>query len=144
MAFMRDTTVSILEFVAIGFLAINAISFLVALIAIPSLFRAFRSRDRGGTKGHVYAFTDWGQLLPVVKIGRAVDADQRLAAHKTAAPFGLLVFCVVAVRDDVLVERFLHDKYERWRISTRNEWFWLTPVMLYELILMRLLFRSRQ
>lgn len=128
-------------FVLFGFLLINFVSFLMAVTSVLNLWRNFNRRKKYGRRGYIYAFTDWFQIMPVVKIGRSRNAKQRLAAHKTSAPFGIIVFCIAPVKDDVYAEGYLHKKYGKWRLSTKSEWFWLTPVLFYELVLIRLLFR---
>lgn len=90
-------------------------------------------RDRGR---YIYAFTDYGQLIPVVKIGRASDVRARLAAHRTAAPFGMLVFMVCKVNDSHEAERYLHNRYAVWRLRRSGEWFFLTPGMLFDLVIL--------
>lgn len=120
----------------------NILLILIAVVRFPSLYANIAYQEKSGRKGYIYAFTDIGQLAPVVKIGRANNPSQRLAAHKTAAPFGLMVYCVAAVSDDVAAESYLHDRYRRWRVSTQNEWFWMTPLMFYELLLMRIILRG--
>lgn len=133
---------SVLTWLLVGFVVLHIVSFLWAFLGMFNIWRNFRKRVERGRKGYIYAFTDLGQLLPVVKIGRASDADQRLSSHRTAAPFGLIVYCIAEVADDVYAENFLHRRHASWRISSRNEWFWMTPVMFWELILIRILFKG--
>jgi hypothetical protein len=94
--------------------------------------------------GFIYAFTDWGQLLPVVKIGRATDPKQRLAAHKTAAPFGLFVFWVISTSNDKRAESVLHHEYKSYRVRSSGEWFWVTPWILWDMILLWAIARRRR
>lgn len=122
------------------FFVLNVVSFVMASVNLFDLVYHVREKEKRGRKGYIYVFTDVGQLLPVVKIGRANNPEQRLAAHKTAAPFGLFVYCIARVDDDVYTERWLHKRYDRWRVSKKNEWFWMTPVMFYEFMIMRWLF----
>lgn len=117
-------------------------SMLFALALAAHLARRIRrlriavttTRRAGGKRGYIYAFTDYGQILPVVKIGRATDADSRLASHKTAAPFGIHVFCVLKVRDAVAAEALLHKRYQHLRIRRNGEWFWLLPMVWFEMV----------
>lgn len=131
-----------LEMLLLLFMLGNTLSFLIALINMFVFWQHFSRKERRGRKGYIYAFTDIGQLLPVVKIGRASDAHQRLSAHRTAAPFGLVTYCIAEVADDVYAEGYLHQRYAHRRISSRNEWFWMTPVMFWELVLIRVFFRG--
>jgi hypothetical protein len=82
--------------------------------------------------GFIYYYTIRYYLLPVVKIGRAGNAVDRLIAQRTASPFGLNIIGVVLVKDEVKAENYIHRRYRRERIynDRRNEWFWLTPRLL--------------
>jgi hypothetical protein len=90
-------------------------------------------------RGYVYGFTDRGQLAPVVKIGKAKNPAERLRAHKCAAPFGLTVFFIIRVPDEHKAEKALHAEYARWRVRRNGEWFYIHPLMLIDLFLLRLI-----
>lgn len=90
-----------------------------------------RSKQQRSDYGFIYFYTHrfiW-RIFPVVKIGRAGTAEKRLAPQKTPAPFGLKLFAVVMVKDEVRAENYIHRRYRLERIwnDRRNEWFWLTP-----------------
>jgi hypothetical protein len=106
--------------------------FALRVRSLKQVLHAARARNAHGR--YIYAFTDYGQVLPVVKIGRATNPETRLAAHRTAAPFGLLVFMVRRVPDAHHAERVLHTRYARWRVRSNGEWFYLHPLMLLELL----------
>ena len=109
------------------------------LFRVIGLKRGLRRVNRGRrTQGWIYAFFDRGQLIPTIKIGRATNLDDRMRAHKTAAPFGLRILCSFRVPDPVATEKFLHRRYASRRIRNNNEWFWLTPNILIELALLNL------
>lgn len=115
-------------------LMILAAGGIVVLASNVYHLRLSMQRMKRGKAGYIYAFMDVGQVLPVVKIGRAKDVEQRLAAHRTAAPFGLLVVCRFKVRDAVRAETMLHHRYHAYRVRKSGEWFWLTPHILLELV----------
>lgn len=76
-------------------------------------------------RGYVYGFSDWGQILPTIKIGRETTKGSRLASHKTAAPFGIRVYFDFAVKDAHKAESILHQHFAKWRVKRNNEWFYL-------------------
>jgi hypothetical protein len=131
-----------LQLILIFFTIFIVVEFFRALFDLLEIRRAMKKAVTRRNKGYIYAFTDIGQLFPVVKIGRAKDYKQRLMAHKTSAPFGLFTYCVCLCADSIYAENFLHKKHSRLRISKRNEWFWLSPRLFFELILMRLFLKS--
>lgn len=69
--------------------------------------------------------------LPFVKIGRTNNMKQRMRSAKTSNPFGIWLLGVVRVKSDVYAEKFIHDKFKRFRISNKNEWFWYLPVCFF-------------
>jgi hypothetical protein len=118
---------------AVGGLGLGA--FIVALLRFPALRAALQRVEQRGRGGWVYAFYDRGQWLPVVKIGREAERFSRLAAHRTGAPFDVGVLFSVRVRDAVAAEALLHRRYAMSRYHL--EWFMITPVMWFELRLIR-------
>lgn len=88
---------------------------------------------------YIYFYMSKGTLSPTVKIGRAKDAVQRLKAQKTPLPYGMRVLGVIKVKDDVVAERMIHKKFSLQRIheDKRNEWFWLTPSVLWYILAVR-------
>jgi hypothetical protein len=115
-----------------GWCAVSGVVAVWNVYRISRECRRIRQRKRGG---YVYIFYDVGQLIPVIKIGRGSNATDRLRAHRTAAPFGLVTLANIRVRDAVHAEAALHRRYQRVRVSARNEWFLvLTPVMVFELV----------
>lgn len=114
-----------------------AYSILVAIFRLVKDRLVFRGNWR---KGYIYAFTDLGFILPVVKIGRTNDLKQRLSAHTTAAPFGLVVYSRFPVKNDVVAEKALHRRYQKVRVRNNGEWFWLTLPMFFELILLNVFY----
>ena len=95
---------------------LTLVCYLLVLARLHNLKRRLKLYQRR-RRGYIYGFTDKGQLLPLVKIGRATDPVQRMRSHKTAAPFGLFVFFILRVPDDVQAERSLHELYARWRVG---------------------------
>ncbi len=94
-------------------------------------------RVQGGRRGYIYAFSDIGQFLPTLKIGRETDKGSRMRSHNTAAPFGTIVWCNFPVPDSVYAEAYLHERYRWMRVNPRFEWFFvLNPLMLIDLILL--------
>jgi len=115
-----------------------AISLLCALVNYPMLRYRLRQVEQKGRGGYLYGFSDIGQLLPVIKIGRETEQAARLLQHRTAAPFGLHIWFSTYVPDTVYAEWFLHQRYSGQRYNKRAEWFYLTPVMWFELRLLGL------
>jgi hypothetical protein len=109
----------------------------LALVRYPRLRYLMQRREIKDREGWIYCFGDKGQIIPVVKIGRSSDEKSRLSSHNTAAPFGMWVYFNFPVNDAVYVERLLHQRYKFAHL--RLEWFFiLTPLMLFEIILLRL------
>lgn len=117
------------------------------LLIIPyTLIRYFdlrynlRRMEVRGRSGFIYIFSDIGQIIPVVKIGRETSQGSRLRAHKTAAPFGMITWCNVYVSDAVAAEAYMHRRYRMWRVSNRNEWFFIVnPFTFIDILLLRFL-----
>lgn len=128
----------------IPFPLILIIYFLIWLFRLPYVLKCLNTRKRTKRSGYVYAFTDIGQLLPLVKIGLASDDTGRLLSHKTAAPLGIVVFYNTRVIDRVHAERTLHGLNPLTRIKNltlgkiNNEWFILTPDMVLDICVIRL------
>lgn len=110
-------------------------SFFIALIQFPRLRQQLYRRKMRGRAGWVYGFTDYGIWIPTVKIGRGSNEFDRLRAHRTAAPFGLKVYFNIPVPDAVWAEEYLHQRYAHLRFNL--EWFAVTPVMWFEMQLIR-------
>ena len=81
---------------------------------------------RKKSNDYIYFFRGKWENPFLVKIGRAKDPVQRLRAHRTANPHGIHLYAVICVKDDVRAETLIHDKFDRERINSRNEWFRLT------------------
>lgn len=90
--------------------------------------------------GYIYFFRGAREAIWQVKIGRSVNPVQRLKAHRTANPYGIVVLAVFKTRNDVLAERMLHRLFARNRINRHNEWF----TMSIDLWLYMVLLRDRQ
>lgn len=70
-----------------------------------------------------------------MKIGRAGNPKQRLAALATAHPWGLELRHVIKTshtRADVILEREIHEYLRERRVQ--GEWFEMTPEVLTETI----------
>lgn len=114
------------------------------LLRQVELRRNLKKRLQGGRRGYIYAFSDIGQLLPTIKIGRETEKGSRMRSHRTAAPFGCIVWCNFWVGDSVYAESYLHERYRWYRINSRFEWFFiLNPLMLIDLILLGKFNRDR-
>jgi len=94
----------------------------VVFVLVEANWLRVLSRRRG--RESVYFFSDKGQVVPLVKIGRAKNYAQRLAAHRTAAPFGLSVYLVLFTNNSVQVENILHHRYHSLRVRDNYEWFY--------------------
>jgi len=118
---------------------------LIAGITIVVLiFRAFKltqwyrsNRPHRKPRGYIYYFSDIGQVLPCVKIGRTNNPSNRLAAHRTGAPLGIFIWIILPVRNDRVAETFFHNRY--WRIN--REWFLLSPGLLFDIIVLHIIKR---
>lgn len=78
-------------------------------------------------RGYIYYFRGTNKLL--VKIGRTKNLLSRLRSHRTANPYGIVVLGVVPVYDDVEAEKAIHSMFSVQRVSRRNEWFYLSPLL---------------
>lgn len=108
----------------------------LALVRYPRLRYLMNRKEVNGRSGHIYGFGDIGQIIPLIKIGRSSDEKSRLSSHNTAAPFGMIVYFNFPVNDAVYVERLLHQRYKF--AHANREWFFiLTPLMLFEILLLR-------
>ncbi len=76
-------------------------------------------------KGYIYYFR--GDSMLTVKIGRTKNVLSRLRSHRTANPYGIEILGVVPVWDDVYAERHIHEMFADQRVSSKNEWFYLSP-----------------
>lgn len=119
-------------------IAYVGIVLIITLLRFPNLRYKLRKVEVRGRKGYLYGFADVGQLIPTIKIGREGDKGSRLASHRTAAPFGLMVFFNIAVKDAHYAERYLHRRYQKFRIRRNNEWFYFVSLeMFFEILLLR-------
>lgn len=132
-ALLFFTAGQVLQFIA-GY---TALCTCIAIVRYPALRAELRRVEVRGRAGYLYGFFDRGNLLPAVKIGRESERYARLKQHRTAAPLGINVFFSIAVPDAVAAEAVLHRRYAASRLSPRNEWFMYTPVMFFELVLIR-------
>ena len=107
------------------------------LLRQVELRRNLKKRVQGGRSGYIYVFSDKGQILPTVKIGRETSKGSRMRSHRTAAPFGCIVWCNFWVGDSVYAENYLHDRYRWMRVRKDGEWFFvINLLMLIDLILL--------
>lgn len=100
-----------------------------------------RSNIRRSSYGFIYFYSHkyiW-RIVPVVKIGRASKTIPRLKSQRTPAPFGLKIFAVVMVRDEILAENLIHRRFRLERIydDRRNEWFWFSPRLYLYMLTVR-------
>ena len=85
------------------------------------------------TKGQVYiisnpSFKGW------VKVGMAVDAEDRLKNYQTSSPFRDFELAYVFDTDDRRVaEAAAHAELEK-RFNSRNEWFECSPLQAWSII----------
>jgi hypothetical protein len=101
------------------------------------LRRNLSKKAISGRRGYIYAFSDIGQIVPTLKIGRETEKGSRMRSHRTAAPFNVIVWCNFYVPDSVAAEAYLHNYYRWMRVSRHNEWFYvLNPLMLIDLIIL--------
>ena len=84
-------------------------------------------------EGSVYVVANvaWGGLL---KVGTAIDAEDRLKSYQTSSPFRDYVLYYSYTTDnrrksEAEAHRLLEQKYER-----RNEWFLCTPSQAVEVL----------
>lgn len=113
--------------------------FLIFLVRAVRIIIMANKIENRGTEGFIYIVSEFGQLFPVVKIGRTNNLERRFATFRTATPFFNLVLLTVSVPDMVSFEKYLHQRYRWWRIRKNGEWFFLTPFMLIDIIVVRIL-----
>lgn len=87
--------------------------------------------------GYVYFYRDRHSLPRYVKIGRSKQPLRRLKAQRTALPKGLKVIGVIRVKNEVRAERLIHNHFQHLRVSPDNEWFSLTPGLLWYILRIR-------
>ena len=115
------------------------VSAVMTLARYPALSIRLEKQEVRGRDGFIYVFSQVGQIVPVIKVGRETTKGSRIASHKTASPFGVFVWCTIPVKDAVYAERIFHERYSRYRVTRSNEWFYLfSPLMFIELLLLRL------
>lgn len=83
--------------------------------------------------GYIYFYRGKYELsnLPLVKIGRTNSMKQRMSAAKTSNPFGIDLLGVLIVKNDVIAETYIHNKFKLFRVNKNNEWFWFLPVAFF-------------
>jgi hypothetical protein len=114
-------------------------------LKITSLRKKWRSEIKADFKGrkggYIYFFYGRWELPFFVKIGRAIDVDQRMRQHKTSAsPFGVYVVAVVKVKNDRQAEHLIHTKFARWHIDTPtngDEWYYFSPAIWFYALLVQ-------
>lgn len=121
-------------------LIILGVLFVRSLVMYPYLRSRFNVIESKGRSGYIYCFFDLGTIIPAVKIGRETEKGSRLRQHKTAAPLGIVCLYNVKAKDTVYTESYLHSRYAITRFRS-NEWFLITPLILFDLILIRLTMR---
>lgn len=80
---------------------------------------------------YVYIYRGRFERWWLVKIGRAADPLARLRAQRTANPYGLIILAIIPVRNSVRSEKVLHNMFSNNRVSDRNEWFKVSPRLLF-------------
>lgn len=90
------------------------------------------------TEGYIYFISEWGFIVPVLKIGRTNNVKRRLNSFKTGTPFGIITYLIIHTKDDVKLESHLHNRYAYCRIRGSGEWFWITPAMILDMIFIRI------
>lgn len=83
-----------------------------------------RTTRKNVKKGYVYFYTN--KQREYIKIGRAVNPEQRLNQQKTSMPHGMKVLSVIKATDMVGLETTLHREFSNDRIPNK-EWFKRTP-----------------
>lgn len=117
--------------IAVGLALYVMLWWQVQIIRVRRLTRwQTKSRHRGKNPGYIYFFRGRHENPFIVKIGRAVNASQRMKAHRTANPHGVDVLCVFKTEDDRAAEAFLHKEFAEHRIASDNEWFGLSLKLL--------------
>lgn len=122
---------------------IYLILFILIILSIMSLsFFYFRHKWRNElfyrkisrrNYGFIYFYRGKWELtnLLLVKIGRTNNIEKRISASKTSNPFGIWLLGVIRVQNDVYAETLIHRKFQKWRISKKNEWFFYPAIMFY-------------
>lgn len=117
--------------IAIGVVLYALLWWYVQIIRTRRLVRwQEKKRHRGQNPGYIYFFRGRHENPFTVKIGRAVNAAQRLKQHRTANPHGVEVLCVFKTEDDRRAEALIHKHFSRSRIQSDNEWFRLSLGLL--------------
>lgn len=81
-------------------------------------------KSRRSTRtNYIYFFRGRNENPYHIKIGRTNDLEHRMKAHRTANPYGVVILCSFATKNDVKAERFLHQYFAKDRISSSGEWF---------------------
>jgi len=116
-------------------LTILLVSYQIEKLIQGRFIRVHKERSR--RSGYIYFYRGAKENWRQVKIGRTGNLDQRLSAARTSNPYGLHVYGVLKVRDDVWAEGFIHRKYANQRLFKNNEWFRLTLNLMIYIYLIR-------
>lgn len=127
---------NILHIIVILIIAYYALRVFVYRIKVRRAVKWTTRLGRSKRNGYIYFFRGRREAVWQVKIGRTNNLEQRLRAHRTANPYGVVLLAAFKTHDDVAAETYLHHQFAANRISKNNEWFnfspklWLTMVLL--------------
>lgn len=119
-------------------LAIVLFLFSIVSVRLRRIRNALSMKDHKLDPGYIYFISYIGQIIPIVKIGYASDAPRRLNTHRTSAPLGVFVWCIVRVDDMNSAENGLHQLYHWMRLRKSREFFIILPPLFIDLILLRI------
>lgn len=84
------------------------------------------------TSGFVYIITHdsvrWRAAHPVIKIGKAININKRIAELNTASPINLILVASIQSKNAIALEHHLHMMFAKHRLN--GEWFELNPLMI--------------
>jgi hypothetical protein len=80
-------------------------------------------------QGYIYFYKGKWELPLFIKIGRSNNVYKRMLSARTANPFGIILYGVIRVRNDIAAEAEIHRMF--WRLSSKNEWFIVTPKLIW-------------
>jgi AraC-like DNA-binding protein len=75
-----------------------------------------------------YGSAKWRYSHPVIKIGVAVNINQRICELNTASPINLILVAAIQSKDPYTLEQYLHKTFGKNRLN--GEWFELMPDMI--------------